>query len=511
MSKKTLIEKLARLFPVKARLSQAEVRQGLGFVVRDGMAGQAMASLTGSAFLVAYALHLGASNAVIGVLAAIPHLSQLFQIPAIYLVEKIKNRRAISVVVLMTGRFSWLCIAAAPFLFSRAATLLILVGGLLTASVMAAVSNCAWNSWIHELVPTHELGAFFGKRFSLATGTGVVVSMAGAFFIDHYAAAWFGDQQYGYPVLFTAGFLMGVLSVYFIARIPEPRMSPPTGSVVQSILQPFREENFRNLIKFMGAWNFAVYLATPFFSVYMLKQLGMDLASVIGLIVIGRIVNIFFLRLWGSFSDRVSNTSVLSVSGPLCLLCILAWTFTTLPDKHFLTLPLLVVLHIVMGVAMAGVTLSTGNIGFKLAPKGKATSYLASLNFINAVAAGVAPLIAGQFADFFVDRKLAWTLTWSSANRTISLDVLNIQQWDFLFVLAFLVGLYALHRLSFVREVGEVKEKIVVYELFSVLGREVRDFATVGGLRNIATLLRFESGKIHHADTPSDTEDPPAA
>jgi len=44
-----------------------------------------------------------------------------------------------------------------------------------------------------------------------------------------------------------------------------------------------------------------------------------------------------------------------------------------------------------MGVAMAGVTLASGNIGLKLAPKGEATVYLASSNLVNSIAAGIAP------------------------------------------------------------------------------------------------------------------------
>ena len=45
--------------------------------------GHAM-TFTGSVFLVVYALKLGASNVTIGLLAAIPLLTQLIQIPSIF-------------------------------------------------------------------------------------------------------------------------------------------------------------------------------------------------------------------------------------------------------------------------------------------------------------------------------------------------------------------------------------------------------------------------------------------
>ena len=39
------------------------------------------------------------------------------------------------------------------------------------------------------------------------------------------------------------------------------------------------------------------------------------------------------------------------------------------PNKYFLTIPLLIGIHILMGIATAGITLASGNIGLKLAPK----------------------------------------------------------------------------------------------------------------------------------------------
>jgi len=70
-------------------LSEAEREQGLRMVIRDGLATQAMVTLTGGVFLVAFALLLGASNTVIGLLAAIPALAELIQIPSVSLVARI--------------------------------------------------------------------------------------------------------------------------------------------------------------------------------------------------------------------------------------------------------------------------------------------------------------------------------------------------------------------------------------------------------------------------------------
>jgi MFS family permease len=353
---------------------------------------------------------------------------------------------------------------------------------------------------MHELVPKDQLGAFFGRRFSLATATGVVVSLSAGLFLDHVAERLFANDLYGYSVVFSISVVFGLIGVIFVSRIPEQRYQVSHTSVFQEIRRPFRDPNFRNLIHFLASWNIAIYLATPFFSVYMLKRLEMNLTWVLALIVIGRLVNIVFLRLWGSFSDKISHKSVLAVSAPLCLLCILGWTFTTMPEKHFLTFPLLIVLHVLMGVAMAGITLSIGNIGLKLAPSGEGTGYLATTNFVSALAAGLAPVFSGRLVDFFIDRRLAWTIDYSGPAGVSTIELINFQQWDFLFFFSFAIGLYAVHRLSMVTEPGEVGEKVVVVELFSALGRELRDFSTVATIRNVVNLIPLKQ------DRPDDEE-----
>jgi len=68
-------------FSPKETLSQEEIRSGLGIVIKDGLTSQAMVTLTMGVFLVSFALQLGASNAMVGLLAAIPFLAQLVQIP----------------------------------------------------------------------------------------------------------------------------------------------------------------------------------------------------------------------------------------------------------------------------------------------------------------------------------------------------------------------------------------------------------------------------------------------
>ncbi|UCC99384.1 MAG: MFS transporter [Phycisphaerales bacterium] len=493
-------------FKAEETLNEDQIQHALKNVIRDGIASQAMGILTGGAFLVAFAIKLGASNLVIGLLAAIGPLSQLLQLPSIFLVEKMRNRRLITVVAASLSRLCWLIIALSPFILPAETALGVLLILLAILSALGAVGGCSWNSWMRDLIPEQIMGSFFSKRMRLATGVGIALSLAAAAYLDFWKKLFVDQELAGYSILFLLGFAAGVLGVFFLAKTPEPRMPrlQERASILKLLLLPFRDENFRKLIAFMCSWNFAVNLAGPFFMVYMLKRLGLSMSFIIGLSILSQVMNFLFLKIWGKYTDRFSNKSVLAISGPLLIGSILAWTFTTMPEKYFLTIPLLILIHVIMGLSSAGVSLASGNISLKLAPKGQATAYLAANTITNSVAAGIAPIIGGKFADFFAGRELAWTLNYTSPTGEFALPTLNLQQWDFFFALAFLIGLYALHRLAMVKEAGEVEERIVVQELFTEVRTQVRTLSSIEGVRQMVgfpvLFLRALAVKIGASD-----------
>jgi hypothetical protein len=67
----------------------------------------------------------------------------------------------------------------------------------------------------------------------------------------------------------------------------------------------------------VASWQFAVNLATPFFTVFIVRQLRFDVSFVLVLSVVSQIANLLALRLWGTLSDRFANKSVLAVCAPV--------------------------------------------------------------------------------------------------------------------------------------------------------------------------------------------------
>jgi len=464
--------KLPHIFQPKPTISESELTSGLRWLTLEGTVSLGFNSITTSGFLAAYALALGADSLHIGVLAALPFLMQILQLPAISLVEKFRQRKAMAVISWFIAQSFWVPIALIPTFIAvpggRAISLLLALMAI--RGLFHASTNAAWNGWIRDLVPQPILGRFFSRRLVFATITGVAFSMAAALFVDYWqnhAAA--GSAIFGYTYVLLFGALsLGLLGPIFMSRMPEPLMQPVTESqpsLWQMVMMPLKDGNFRRLIQFLFSWNFALNLAVPFFAVYMLQRLGLSLTWVIVLSVIGHAFNILFLRVWGNFVDRFGNKVVLSICASLYLLVIMGWIFTTMPERHFLTMPLLFILHIFAGIANAGVTLTVGTIGLKMAPKGEATSYLATSSLATNLGAGLGPLVGGFLAIFFGSRQFNLTLTWIAPAGSTQLPFVNMAGFDFLFGIAFIMGLITLTILARMREEGEVSREVMLESL----------------------------------------------
>ena len=468
--------------PTQETLSENDIELSLKNVTKDGYISQIMVNLTTGPILISFALRFGANFFIIGLMSAIPTICNFFQIPTIFLIEKLRNRRAISVFSLTLYRICLLIIGLVPFLFKSEPGLIFLIIFLSLQSIFASIGHTAWNFWMHDLIPQKILGKFFSRRLLISTFMGLITNLLAGIFIDFWKTNFVNAEDFGYSILYFLGFIFGLISVYYISKISEPMMIKldVKPKFFQTISEPYKDKNFKKLLIFLLFWYFTIGLTVPFFTVYMLEKLHLSLTIVVVFTLISQLVNLMFLKLWGSLSDKFSNKSVLSISCPMFLMCILAWIFTSVSALYLLTIPLLVVIHILMGISLAGTSLSLSNIGLKLAPKGKANWFLAIASLFTSISLGVAPIIGGFLVHVFELSKFSWTLTWNFPNESTTIQILSLQGVDFFFIIAIFIGLFALFRLKLIKEEGDVKNQIIRNEFMSGIRKSLRSLFRIG-------------------------------
>lgn len=437
-------------------------------------------SLYGGVILVGFALSLGADSFVIGVLSALPLIAQAFQLPAIALVERVQRRKLIAVIAVTLARTLIIALALLPFLPDGTTQLSLLVVAQFAITFFGAVTGCALNSWLHQLLPREGLGAFFSRRLFWATVVSCSGTLAAGVVVDHAPL----ERLHAYALVFAAGGLAGYVSSWYLARVPEPRMMPagPQESIITKIRAPFADRGFRRLLVFMGSWNVASNIAAPFLSVYLLKQLGYPLSTVTTLWVSSQVANALTLYAWGRVSDRLSNKGILAVALPTYFASMLALIFTASDDPGAIVLPWLYLIHVIMGAAGGGIGLATGNLGLKLAPQGRGTAYLSAIGIVNSIAGGIAPIIGGTLAVWFTSSQLSLVIRWTSVGQYAELAVVEIARWQFLFAISFVLGFYVLHALSRIDEGEEYSERLVAQQFGLEALRTVNQLSSIAGL-----------------------------
>jgi len=467
----------------KKELSDAEVQKGLKLVIGDGLAAEAMTTFTGGAFLVAMALLLGASNFQIGLLAAMPTFTNLFQLLSIWLVRKYNNRRAISVICSVLARVPLLIVGSLALFFSSYSVSL-LIFFLFFYYFFGSIAGPSWNSWMKDLVPEKSLGSYFSRRSSFTQTLNVVLSLSLAFVVDYIKKRYPQYELTTYASMFIFGGVVGLTGAWFLSRTPEPQSYLARENIFRLFKRPIQNHNFSSLLIFNSAWVFSLNLATPFFTVFLLKSMQLPLSYIIVLGIISQLSSIFTIRIWGRYADKYSNKTIIAIGAPLYILCIIAWCFVGIYTRFYANLALLVGIYIFTGISTAGINLSLTNIGLKLAPKEEAIVYLSVKNIITAFFSSIAPLIGGFLADYFLQRHLSITAQWTGPHLSKIFRLISLHEWNFLFGIGAILAFISLEFLVPVKEVGEVEKDQVVKVMRSSIRNSLKDAFVIGQLIN---------------------------
>ena len=488
-------------------MTDAETNSSLRLMAWEGVASSVVFSLGSGGFMAAYALALGANNLQVGVLAALPFVTQVLQVPAILAVERFRTRKAIGVPALYAANLMWIPIGAVPFLMDTpgSAAVAVVIALMAIRGLFTPAWATASASWLRDLVPDRTLGRYYGRRLAITTAAVAAVGLGASFFVSWWEqASGPGEAILAFSFLLIAGSLtFGVAGASFALRAGEPLMPPAKEdrrSALEVLKEPLRDRNFSQLVRFLFVWSLTSNLAIPFFAIYMLTVLGLSLPVVIGLTVLAQATNVLFVRVWGRMADRVGSKTVLSLSASLYLLVIIGWVFTTYPERYFLTIPLLVVLHVFAGIASAGVMLTMSTIALKLAPAGKGTSFLGAAGIAANLGAGIGPIAGGVLADYFMTRSLVLKLEWISPGRSTEMPALSMTGFDFLFGIAFLLGLASLNLLVALREKGEVPREDALRLLAARAEPAARAVSSIPGIGGLSAFAYGQFRRVPGAD-----------
>ena len=329
----------------------------------------------GETYLSAFALFLKASTPQIGLLSSLPPLlGSLAQILSAALGRTFGIRKPIMLVGAGIQAFAWLPIMLLPLLFPEAAVPL-----LITAVVIyhcgAHLAAPQWASLMGDLIPMKRRGRFFARRTRIISLVTFLSLALGGLFLNESSVA--GYTLIGFIVLFSIAMIARGVSVYHLSCMHDPagHVTDLRIPVETSWWSRLANSNFARFSIFYALMQFSVAVASPFFAVYMLRDLQFSYTQFMANTGMSVLAQFLTLSQWGRISDVFGNRRVLSVTGMLLPLMPLLWIFS--PNFWYL-----LVVQMLSGLSWAGFTLGASNFLYDLTEPQKRATYLAIHNVL---------------------------------------------------------------------------------------------------------------------------------
>ena len=416
------------------------IRTSLTASTLDGVFAAIFLNVTGGVLLSNFLVELHASPTEVGLLSSIPMLANLIQPLGAFLGNRTTSRHRYCLWVYVPSRLIWLLLAAGIVFSSwHGGNAQQLVRWTLATVCMThfigALGGASWLSWLASLVPRRLRGRYFGIRNSIASLTNLLSVPLLGFAVSTFP----GGSVRGFGVVLLLGIVAGIISLgfqFFMVDINPQRQqggiwgteekkgtrelgnteaeeergeAESTESITQTLapipLTPdhspllfLKDKNFLFFLLYFSAWMFAVNLSAPFFNLYMLDNLAINVSWVTVYNSLQAGAMMVMLVLWGRLADRVGNRPILLAVGILVAITPLLWLGTgTNSLSLWLWLPLL---HIVAGATWAAIDLCSNNLQLSVAPVQQQATYFAIAAAIAGISGAAGTTVGGFLAEF---------------------------------------------------------------------------------------------------------------
>ncbi len=365
------------------------------YVDLHAIAQTVMVQLSGGVFLTGFALALGASELLIGIIAALPFVMKLSQLYLSWRVEKLGRWRHTAFRGAVLGRAALLLAAFVPVGVAAVSGApfgaIALTGIMALFALGATVFELGYLTWLAELIPEQRRGVFWGKRGRMSGFAALAMGIIAAFVVQQLQTDAGDAEPFGW--MFAFGALVGLVGLLFLRRIPDSRRQQTRESeppVAETLLRPTKDANYRRLLIFAAWWGFAGGLIAPFFTVYMLQDLRLSILEVTILTTLTGATMSLVQLYWGRLGDRFGAKTVLRVGTYLVTVVPFLWLFTGSGS-----LWLIVVIQLLSGLGWGAHHLSLNNLILNISPPKARPSYLATYGAVNGVSETVAPILGG--------------------------------------------------------------------------------------------------------------------
>jgi len=240
-----------------------------------------------------------------------------------------------------------------------------------------------------DLVPEGKRGEFFSKRGRIV-GLVTVISA----FLAGYILHLFKKQSLtGFTIIFLIALVSRYVSCYFLNRMYEPPLEVKREHYFSfsQFVRRLNVGNFGKYVVFHSSFSFAVFLASPFFPVFMLRDLGFSYITYTIVTTTVPLASIVAVSYWGRRADAIGNRRIIQICTLVVSVLPVMWLFSR--NVYFL-----LVIQTLAGIFWAGFNLCSSNFIYDSVIPEKRTRVISYFNTFNGISVCIGTLLGGFLA-----------------------------------------------------------------------------------------------------------------
>ncbi|MBS3100934.1 MFS transporter [Candidatus Woesearchaeota archaeon] len=375
-------------------MAEDNVRKSLRYSLYDGASFAVMEGATAS-FLTPFAVALNASVSLIAALTYVPQLLGAFiQLFAAKIVELLKDRRKILVISSFLHAILWIPLLFIPYATPSQKYLLVVYIALQT--MLVQLMQPIGNSLLGDIVPKYERGRFFGLRNKVVGAMSFASALIAGLMLNYLSPK---NPFLGFAILFSVAFIGRALSGVFKAMMinPEPDLAHEVKFSIVDFVKRMEKTNYGHFVVYVALFKFATSIASPFFAVYMLKDLGFTYMQFTAMVAAELVASFIAMGVWGRIIDSRGTKFVLYIGGMLAALVPLMWLFS----HNFYYL---IAVEMFSGISWAAFNLSASNFMFDAVQPENRVRCIAYYKFFEGISIFAGALLGG----FLINMIPAW-------------------------------------------------------------------------------------------------------
>lgn len=372
--------------------TRATARRDLRAIYAEGVAFSVMVGV-GESYLPAFVLAIGMGEVASGLIATIPLLAGgILQITAPYGVRLLGSHRRWSVACAATQATAFVPLVLGAWRGSVSGFLVFSLATLYWASGMAV--GPVWNVWVEKLVPRRVRRRYFARRTSAAQLGVLAGLLAGGLALHRAALAH--EPLAGFVALFAIAAASRYASALLLGTQSKSDLVPAEEHPLATLKLMTRVPRGGGaaLLVYMLALTVTVTIASPFFTAYMLRQLGLSYAAYMILIGTSLAAKSVALSALGRFGGRLSLTFLLRTAW-IGIAAVPALWLVSSSTAYLLGL------QVLAGASWAAHEYITFLLLFELIRHEKRLKVLTAYNLGNAVATAGGSLLGGLMFTTF--------------------------------------------------------------------------------------------------------------